>query len=151
MDTINKQFGYLTEVPPYLDEANFILERRIALLNFKVIDPNEYFDLHGLPVRAFPVYHGGRYISLGFSIGKPDKIKNLVLDCLDINGIYSHIGLNEAKEIISLLKPENVYFVGMSCGIGFHDNFNERLKSEVTNCNCSLAYDGLVLDGFALA
>jgi len=174
MDTIHKQFGYLTEVPPYLDEANFILERRIALLNFKVIDPNEYFDLHGLPVRAFPVYHGGRFISLGFSIGKPgefvyisdvkiipeetilylksiDKINTLVLDCLDVNGIYSHIGLNEAKEIISLLKPENVYFVGMSCGIGFHDNFNETLKSEVTSCNCCLAYDGLVIDGFALA
>jgi len=62
-------FGYLTMKPEFLDEPNLILKRRVALLDFKMIENTAELNLHGLPVRSFPVYHGGDYISLGFSIG----------------------------------------------------------------------------------
>ncbi len=40
MNIVKSSFGYLTESPPYLDKDNYILERRIALLNFNVIGMN---------------------------------------------------------------------------------------------------------------
>jgi hypothetical protein len=65
----DSSFGYLTMKPEFLDEANLILKRRVALLDFQVIENTAELNLYGLPVRSFPVYHGGDYISLGFSIG----------------------------------------------------------------------------------
>lgn len=62
-------FGYLTMKPEFLDEANLVLKRRVALLDFQVIENTAELNLYGLPVRSFPVYHGGDYVSLGFSIG----------------------------------------------------------------------------------
>lgn len=62
-------FGYLTMKPEFLDEANLILKRRVALLDFQVIENTAELNIYGLPVRSFPVYHGGDYVSLGFSIG----------------------------------------------------------------------------------
>lgn len=170
-DQVKKQFSYLVDPPPYLDAKNYILERRTALLEFTVIDPNSSFITHGMPVRSFPVYHGGTYISLGFSFGLegefvyisdvkiiPDntmgylksipKIKTLVLDCLAMDGIFGHIGLHEALDFAKILNPEKLYLVGMSCDIGMHDETNEMLKS--LRPNTELAYDGLVLDGFKL-
>lgn len=62
-------FGYLTMKPEFLDEANLVLKRRVALLDFQVIENTAELNIYGLPVRSFPVYHGGDYVSLGFSIG----------------------------------------------------------------------------------
>lgn len=171
MRTVQQQFPYLTQAPPYLDAENFVLERRVALLKFNVIDPNEKFVVHGLPVRSFPVLHGGMYVSLGFAFGKegefvyisdvkiiPEstmtyllslKIKTLVLDCLDEGpGIFAHIGLVEALDIADKLQPEYLYLVGMGCGMGLHDAVNERLRS--MRHQTQLAYDGLVLEGFRI-
>lgn len=36
----------------------------------------------------------------------------LVIDALDMNGIYSHMGLKEALEVIDDLKPERAYLTG---------------------------------------
>ena len=171
MKVLSKVFSYLVEPPLYINEELNILERRIALLSFNVIEPTEYIDINGLSIRSFPVYHGGTYISLGFSFGSEGefvyisdvkiipnetllylksikKIKILVLDCLDINGIYSHIGLNEALEIAEFLNPDVLYLTGMACGIGFHDDFNEKLVNLRTNTY--LAYDGMVIDDLML-
>jgi phosphoribosyl 1,2-cyclic phosphodiesterase len=172
MNTVKQAFGYLTNAPEYLDEENFILERRIALLNFKVIEPRSDFLCHGLQVRSFPVYHGGTYISLGFSFGKegefiyisdvkiiPEdtmnylksipKIKTLVLDCLSDTGIFSHFSLEEALATADILKPENLYLTGMGCGFGLHED--RQVKLSMQRPNTYLAYDGLMLDGYSLA
>lgn len=171
MNTVKQAFGYLTNAPEYLDEENFILERRIALLDFKIIEPRSDFECYGLKIRSFPVYHGGTYISLGFSFGEegefvyisdvkiiPEetmiylksipKIKTLVLDCLSDSGIFSHFSLGEALATADMLQPDNLYLTGMGCGFGLHDDRQEKLSTLRPNTN--LAFDGLYLDGYKL-
>ncbi len=169
MATVKTCFNYLTAPPVFLDKKDKILERRIALLDFKVIDSNAHFEVAGLPIRAFPVYHGGTYVSLGFSIGKagefvyisdvkiiPDetmaylkalpRIKVFVIDVLNFEGIFAHMGLDEALGIVAVLNPEVTYFVGMSCSVGMHDELEAKLAEIAPNTH--LAYDGLILEGF---
>ena len=169
MKTVKSCFEYLTQKPVFLDETNCVLPRRVALLDFQVIESSSNFNVAGLPITSFPVYHGGKYISLGFSIGKSGefvyisdvkvipsetmtyllslpKIKVFVIDVLDYNGIFAHMGLDEALEIVRTLQPECVYFVGMSCSIGMHEEVEAKLGE--LGGNIHLAYDGLVLDNF---
>ncbi len=171
MNTVSNCFGYLTNEPQFLDKENKILQRRVAFLDFKVVDSNESLDIHGLPVRCFPVYHGGTYVSLGFSFGKEGEfayisdvkiippetllylqsiphIKTLVIDCLDRNGIFSHMGIDEALAVVALLKPGRAFITGMSCDMGLHTECEQLLaeRSPIT----SAAFDGLSLDGFLI-
>eukprot|EP01039_Chlorochromonas_danica_P008187 gene8187-9032_t len=169
MQTIDRVFPYLTGPSQYLDEAANVIERRVALLKYHVVDENAELLLHGLPVRCFPVWHGGRYVSLGFNFGAPGefvyisdvkiipeetwaylrgipKIKVLVLDALDREGIFSHIGLIEALAICDELKPEKAFFTGMCCEMGLHEEVEQELQA--MGVNHRLAYDGLLLEGF---
>jgi phosphoribosyl 1,2-cyclic phosphodiesterase len=167
MTVVDNAFPYLTSTtPPYLDETTNILERRIALLKFQVISDWEKLTLHHLPIQCFPVYHGGKYVSLGFAIGDLSqfvyisdvkiipketfyflksipKIKILIVDALDWDGIWSHTGMEEAIEIAASLNPEVVYFTGISCGLGLHHEVEEMLQ--LRNPSYHLAYDGLLL------
>jgi phosphoribosyl 1,2-cyclic phosphodiesterase len=171
MATVKQCFGYLTSKPPFIDESASVLERRVALLDFNVIDSNQSFSCAGLRVKAFPVYHGGTYVSLGFSIGEPGqfvyisdvkiipeesmnylkslpRIKVFVIDVLNEEGIFPHMGLHEALAVVQVLNPETVYFVGMSCSLGLHEEVEERLAQMAPSTH--LAYDGLELHGFTM-
>jgi len=98
--------------------------RRIAQLDWRVISDVDEFEVHGVPAKAFPVFHGGTYISLGFSFGKdkpfvyisdvssfPEEtlrtisslspISTLVIDALNRGGHNSHLSLPEAIEFVS--------------------------------------------------
>ena len=171
MDVVSKTFGYLTSPPEYIDESIGLLARRIALLKFHVIPVLSDFNVCGLPVKSFPVYHGGTYISLGFSIGKegefvyisdvkiiPDdtmnylrsipQINTLVIDALNRKGLFSHMGIEEAMGVVNELKPKTVYFTGMACDIGDHETVEAELQQ--ISPNIHLAYDGLVLEGYSM-
>jgi phosphoribosyl 1,2-cyclic phosphodiesterase len=166
MKTVNDAFGYLTRAPEFLDEAAQILRRRIAYLSFHTIEPDCSFSIHDFLIKAFPVWHGGEYVSLGFSFGLEGefvyisdvkivppttlaylkaipKIKNLVIDTLDRDGIWSHMGLEESMQLITVLQPEKAFLTGMSCELGLHDDVQKELSSRCANV--FLAYDGLVL------
>ena len=165
-DTIANVFPYLINKPIYLDEDQSILAKRIALIKAVVIDDNEELDLDGLHIRTFPVYHGGDYISLGFTIGNklvyisdvkiiPEEtwaylkalpiIEILIIDALDKEGMFSHCSLQEAIDISKQLNPSQVLFTGMSCGIGLHDEIEKELI-DMGLVNYKLAYDGLKLN-----
>jgi phosphoribosyl 1,2-cyclic phosphate phosphodiesterase len=170
LETIKGAFPYLTSSnPSFLDEEKCILERRIALLNFTAINEWEKIENHALSIQCFPVYHGGKYISLGFSIGKPGefvyisdvkvipketwyylkslpRIKVLVIDSLDKTGIWSHCGLDEAMDIVEALNPVQAYFTGISCGMGLHDETEQEIQQR--NRSISFAYDGMLLKSF---
>lgn len=171
LNVVKSAFGYLTNPPEYLDKDAEVLQRRVAYLDFRVVPVETTLNLHGLPVDVFPVYHGGTYVSLGFTLGSnksfvyisdfkiiPEatmtyllsipRIHTLVLDALDLKGIYSHAGLYESIEIAKILNPEVVYFTGMSCDIGDHDEMEETLKRLIPAGNYHFAYDGLRIDGF---
>lgn len=70
MDVISRTFGYLTQSIDYMDEEEQIMARKVSALEFKVVGVEEEFEAKGMPVKAFPVYHGKPYISLGFSFGR---------------------------------------------------------------------------------
>lgn len=172
MTCVQNAFPYLTNgTPPYLDETNNILERRIALLNFTVIEEWQKLTVHDLPIQCFPVFHGGKYVSLGFAFGSLQefvyisdvkiipqqtfyylksipKIKVLVVDALDMDGIWSHTGIEEAIDIVEALKPEVAYFTGIACGMGLHNDMEAQLQSR--NISYHLAYDGLVISGMEM-
>ncbi len=130
-------------------------------------------------MKCFEVYHGGTYVSLGFCIGQegelvyisdvkvvPEdsmrllkniqpRIKTLVIDVLDLAiGVFSHMGLVEAMEVVKILAPEKVFFVGMSCSIGLHEEaealLTERYPEIIAVTEAHFAYDGLLIDGFLL-
>ena len=153
-----------------MNEDEKILARRVALLDTIIINDNDILkfdddDGDGISIQCFPVYHGGTYISLGFNINNIfiyisdvkiipietmiylkglTSIEVLVIDALDKHGMYSHCSLYEAIDIAKELKPKVVYFTGMSCGIGDHDDVEKELI-EMGLDNYHLAYDGLVI------
>ena len=171
MDVIKRQFGYLTSPPEYLDELKGVLARRVALLQFTVIEQNSNINIQGLKVRSVPVWHGGEYVSLGFAIGDAGEfvyisdvkiipeptmlylrslpqINTLVLDALNRGGIWPHMGLDEALAVVADLKPKCAYFTGMACDMGFHEVVEAELAERAPHTH--LAFDGLVLDGFKM-
>ena len=169
MNVVERTFAYLTQSPDYLDENTSLLSRRIALLKFNVIEQHDSFSVCGLPMRSFPVYHGGKYVSLGFSIGKEGEfiyisdvkivpestmaylrsiphIKTLVVDALSREGVWSHMGIEEALSLVRTLQPDVAYFTGMCCQLGSHDDVEAELSTRASHTH--LAYDGLELGGF---
>lgn len=171
MAVVDRVFPYLTGPPQFLNESLNVIERRVALLKFNVIDENAAVQVHGIQVKCFPVYHGGTYVSLGFNFGAPGEfvyisdvkiipektwaylkslptIKVLVLDVLDRDGIFSHMGLTEALAVCDILKPHKAFFVGMCCELGTHEEIEQELRARGF-ANYHLAHDGLVLEGFA--
>jgi phosphoribosyl 1,2-cyclic phosphodiesterase len=171
MTTVSSVFGYLTGEHQWLDKERKILQRRVACLDFNVIESTSTLDIHGLSVRCFPVYHGGTYISLGFSFGREgefvyisdvkiipattmaylksiSRIKTLVIDALDRKGIFAHMGLNEALDVIVELQPERAILTGMSCGMGLHEEVERELAERAPTT--TLAFDGMHLSGFEM-
>ena len=73
-----------------------------------------------------------------------EKLKEL--DILVINALRyephpSHLNIEEALEIIDIIKPKKTYFTHISHNMGFHEEVCNDLPEHVT-----LAYDGLVLE-----
>ena len=64
----------------------------------------------------------------------------LVIIALRFEPHPSHLNVDEAIEIIELLKPNNTYFTHISHNMGFHEEVCKKLPKNIT-----LAYDGLVL------
>jgi phosphoribosyl 1,2-cyclic phosphodiesterase len=135
------------------------------------IEDTAEFVTQTLPVKCFPVLHGGSYVSLGFNFGRPGElvyisdvkiippesmeylkslpqIRVLVIDCLNPAGRehYAHFNLTEALECIAVLNPVKAYLVGMCCKCGDHDAMNEAIRAMGLD-NVELAYDGMRLNG----
>ena len=70
-----------------------------------------------------------------------DKLKNLdvlVINALRIKEHISHLNLEQALEIIAMLKPKRAYLTHISHLLGFHDEIQQNLPE-----NVFLAYDQL--------
>ena len=50
----------------------------------------------------------------------------LVIDVLSPTGLYSHLGLHEALEIVDQLTPVRTLFTGMACTLGDHDEVGQN-------------------------
>jgi len=68
LDTIRQSFPYIAAKPDMIEPG--VLKRRVAYVELTDVENNASIDVAGLPVRFFPVLHGGTYISLGFAFGR---------------------------------------------------------------------------------
>tara|TARA_B100001175_G_C19474828_1_gene623725 strand:+ start:397 stop:1167 length:771 start_codon:yes stop_codon:yes gene_type:complete len=123
-------------------------------LDINTIKKNTVFSLEGKQVIPIEVMHNQLPI-MGFRIDnfsyltdvksiEKDQLKKLnhcdvlVLNALRINPHSAHLNLEEALEMVSLLKPKRTYFTHISHLLGFHDELSNQLPE-----NVFLAYDKL--------
>ena len=115
---------------------------------------NQPFKLENLEVIPIEVYHhklqvfGYRFNNFAYLTdvktipdAELEKLKNL--DVLVINALreqphISHLNLEEALQIVSILQPKKTYFTHISHLLGFHDEVEQNLPE-----NVFLAYDQL--------
>jgi len=64
---VRQVYPYLCGAPDLA--APGVLRRRVAWIEFDEIEDDCVVELAGLPVKVFPVWHGGKYVSLGFAFG----------------------------------------------------------------------------------
>ena len=143
-DSIKREFYYV------FDEVKY---PGIPEMNVNVID-NHLFTINTLTVIPIRVQHFKLPI-LGYRINdfvyitdasdinenelkKISGAKVLVINALRIKKHYSHFNLEEALNIIEMMKPEKAYITHISHMMGLHDTINKTLPS-----NVELAYDGL--------
>ncbi|CAE7731009.1 unnamed protein product [Symbiodinium pilosum] len=150
LDRVREVFPYLHELPDLVRPG--VLRRRIAYTEFhEVPHDNAAIDIEGLPIKLFPVWHGGTYVSLGFAFGAEGNsgyplvyisdIKELppetavwleaaaqsgidvfMVDALSRTPHPTHMSFDEALELVRRLRPRRSFFVGMdSCAMGDHD------------------------------
>lgn len=138
------QFDYIFESHPYPG---------IPQINWNIID-SKPFLVQGIPFVPIQVLHyklpvfGYRVLDFTYitdanyiseeELLKVKKSKVLVLNALRREEHISHFTLDQAVAIAQKTEAEQVYFTHMSHQIGFHDEVNEYLPS-----NMELAYDGL--------
>ncbi|CAJ1327581.1 unnamed protein product [Effrenium voratum] len=156
IDRVREAFPYLHTKPEFVRPG--ILRRRIAYLQFKEVSNEEALEVCGLPVRLFPVWHGGTYVSLGFAFGlrkdgyplvyisdvkevppktmafletaAADGISLLLLDALNRTGHPTHMSLDDALALVRRLRPARTLLIGMdSCAVGDHEEVNEELRA----------------------
>lgn len=148
LDQIKERFSYIFANRPYPGVPKVILN---------AIHPLQSFDILGLEISPFRVWHGELGI-LGY------KIKNLVYitdahhlddqtieyigspDVLVVNALRhkphpTHFDLQEALAFIEKVKPRKAYLIHISHALGKHELISKQLPEHVF-----LAYDGLQLE-----
>ena len=55
---VKQCFPYLCGTPEWVEAAPpGVFARKVAALEFQTVEDNAQLELHGLPIRLFPVYH----------------------------------------------------------------------------------------------
>jgi len=152
-------FPYLAKPVEWAEGHAGVMKRKVAALNWTIIedDTPRIPQLPHLPVRSFPVYHGGDYISLAFAFGEgisaeaqrclpfvyisdctgmpecsltlltTSRVGVLVLDALWREKHFSHYSLSEALDLVRVIQPKKTFIVGLTCYMGSHDEVNTEL------------------------
>lgn len=69
LERIRETFPYLCK-PPELSRPGVMMRRTLWLEMEQLEGDDASLTTAGLPVRTFPVWHGGTYVSLGFAFGR---------------------------------------------------------------------------------
>ena len=146
-ETLKREFSYAFATQQYpgapqiklnaIDETPFVIGD-IPFIPIRVMHKD-------LPVLGFRI-HDFTYITDANFIAETEleKIKGskvLVLNALRKETHYSHFNLQQAIEIVNIVKPERAYFTHISHHLGLHENVENKLPE-----NIFLAYDGLVIN-----
>ena len=143
---LKNRFAYIFETQNRYPGAPQVQLRRIS--------KDSLFEVEGHEVLPVELMHG-RMPVLGFRMGsfayltdvrtiaaeETDKLSNLdtlVLSALHHKPHHSHLNLEQALDLISLLKPRQAYLTHMSHRMGLHQEIDRKLPN-----NVALGYDGL--------
>lgn len=124
--------------------------------DLRTIEHGQEWEWEGINISAFEIMHGSLPI-LGFrfndfvyitdakyipgkSLKYLENIDTLVLNALREEEHWSHLTVDEAKEIVFGLKPKKAYFTHVSHLMGTHQTIQKKLEN-----NQYFAYDGLKL------
>lgn len=145
VDELKKRFEYVFQEENKYPGA--------PTLDVNLVDV-ESFKLKNMEVQPIRVYHnklpvfGYRMNDFAYvtdaktipdsEMEKLKGLKVLALNALRLKPHHSHFNLEEALEIISILKPEKAYLTHISHLLGFHDDVEAELPD-----NVHLAYDNL--------
>ncbi len=145
LKNLKERFPYVFAENPYPG---------IPIVECIPIDKKTMFEIDGVSVIPIGVMHG-RLPILGFRFNdltyitdaktiEADEFKKvkgtkiLVLNALQKEAHHSHLTLEEALEMIEILKPERTYLLHISHRMGKHQEIQNILPP-----NVFLAYDGL--------
>ena len=119
-----------------------------------LIDKDNPFTINGLEVIPIEAYHnrlpilGFRMLNFAYltdvkrmerpEIEKLKDLKVLVINALRLEPHYSHFNLEEALDFAAKVGAEHTYFTHISHLLGFHEQVQKELPS-----NVYLAYDNL--------
>lgn len=122
-------------------------------------------------IRFIPFQHGKNYVCVGYIVGNNHKLvyisdcnyvsnsvieyikKFAPIDILVIDALYykskhySHFSMYESIQFSLLIKPKQVYFVGMSCDVEHNitNLYLQKLLKKYPDISFSLAHDGLFI------
>ncbi len=134
----NKYPGAPTVIPNYIDSNS-----HLNLNKFKVV-PISYFhadlQVYGYRFDNFAYLTDLKTIK-NSEIKKLKNLDVLVLNAIRIEPHFSHLNLNEALDLIKIIKPKKTYLTHISHMLGFHDDVEKKLPK-----NVHLSYDGLVIE-----
>lgn len=148
LNELKKRFEYVFSVQnkypgaPTLD-INIIKDKPFDLGDKTVIPINVYhgnLQVYGFRIDDFAYITDAKTIPAN-SIENLKGLKVLVLNALRRKEHHSHFNLDQAIEIVNILKPEKAYFTHISHHMGFHDEVQQELPE-----NVFLAYDNLKID-----
>jgi phosphoribosyl 1,2-cyclic phosphate phosphodiesterase len=146
IENLKKRFDYVFETENRYPGAPSV--QAIEVINNV---PFTVGDIQVVPINA---YHANLQV-FGFKMNdfayltdiktiEPDEIekikgvKVLVINALRAESHHSHFSLQEALDFVTLVQPEKAYLTHISHLLGFHDEVEEKLPS-----NVFLAYDNL--------
>ena len=149
LDSLKERFAYIFDpekkYPGSPDfDINIIENNKSFQISDLEITPIESMHLKlpvfGYRIKDFAYLTDVKTIS-ELELNKLNGLDSLVINALRFEPHPSHLNVDEAIEIINLIKPKKTYFTHISHNMGFHQEVCKKLPKNVT-----LAYDGLVLE-----
>ena len=146
IENLKKRFDYVFET-----ENRYPGAPSVQAIEVKNNIPFIIGDIHVVPINA---YHANLQV-FGYKMNDfayltdvksidPEEIKKikgvnvLVINALREEPHHSHFSLQEALDFVTLVQPKKAYFTHISHLLGFHDEVEKKLPS-----NVFLAYDNL--------
>ena len=147
LNVVRKDFDYALKANPYPGAPAFNLHhvRNDAFM----VNDVEIIPIHvrhlTLPILGYRIQNAA-YITDASFIAETEMQKLMGLDVLVINALrikehYSHFNLEQALNVIDILKPKRAYLTHMSHDIGLFVQASEMLPDNVL-----LGYDGLEIN-----
>jgi phosphoribosyl 1,2-cyclic phosphate phosphodiesterase len=148
LDNLKRRFEYIFESEnkypgsPSVDVFEVVNNRPFTIKNQTIIPINA---MHG-NLQVFGYRIGSMAYLTDVKTIEADEmeklhgLKVLVINALREEPHHSHFSLQDALDFVNLIRPEKAYFTHISHILGFHDEVQKKLPS-----NIFLAYDTLEL------